>query len=161
MGLALLRTEHDGTPLPVGDAEALESGQPLVLVGHPTHFGDWTTSLGRSVYGGTALADAGVDGTEADAGGRRHRGRRTGSPVAAAVRLHGRRSGTGREQWLAHRHARRQGGRNHLVRLAAGSGAMETGSDEPFVSDQPIAPRAHSSNHHTVGAIDDWLDERR
>jgi S1-C subfamily serine protease len=152
MDLALLRTDHEGTPLPVGDAGRLESGQPLVLVGHPTHFGDWTVSLGRYTYSGAELADAGIDGDEADERGLPSprpsgftavvpaQGGNSGSPV---VTLDGRVVGT---IWFGWQSV---------------PGAMETTSDEPFVYDQPIAPRAHSSNHHTIGAIDDWLDEHR
>lgn len=152
MDLALLRTDHEGTPLPVGDAGRLESGRPLVLVGHPTHFGDWTVSLGRYAYSGAELADAGIDGDEADERGLPSprpsgfaavipaQGGNSGSPI---VTLDGKVVGT---IWFGWQSV---------------PGAMETTSDEPFVYDQPIAPRAHSSNHHTIGAIDDWLDEHR
>jgi hypothetical protein len=38
---------------------------------------------------------------------------------------------------------------------------MQPALDEPFVYDQPIAPRAHSSNHHAIGPTDDWLADHR
>jgi S1-C subfamily serine protease len=152
MDLALLRTDYEGTPLPAGDAETLETGQPLVIVGHPVHFGDWVTSLGRYVYSGAALADAGVSDAEADKRGLPSprpsgftavvpaQGGNSGSPV---VTLDGTVVGT---IWFGWQSV---------------PGAMGSGLDDPFVYDQPIAPRAHSSNHHAIGAIDDWLDEHR
>lgn len=42
-----LRTEVPGPPLPAGDADALEPGQPLVQVGHPGGVGNWVIALGR------------------------------------------------------------------------------------------------------------------
>lgn len=46
--VALLETDLDGlTELPTGDPAALETGDPLVTVGHPGSVGDWIVSLGR------------------------------------------------------------------------------------------------------------------
>lgn len=46
--VALLETDLDGlTELPTGDHTALETGDPLVTVGHPGSVGDWIISLGR------------------------------------------------------------------------------------------------------------------
>lgn len=42
-----LRTEVAGPPLPAGDADALDPGQPLVQVGHPGGVGNWVIALGR------------------------------------------------------------------------------------------------------------------
>jgi S1-C subfamily serine protease len=152
MDLALLRTDYEGTPLSAGDAEALGTGQPLVIVGHPIHFGDWVVSLGRHLYSGQELADAGVSGTEADERGLPSphpsgftavvpaQGGNSGSPV---VTLAGEVVGT---IWFGWQSV---------------PGSMQPALDEPFVYDQPIAPRAHSSNHHAIGPTDDWLADHR
>jgi serine protease Do len=42
-----MRAEVTGAPLPAGDADALDDGQPLVQVGNPIGAGNWVISLGR------------------------------------------------------------------------------------------------------------------
>jgi serine protease Do len=42
-----MRAEVTGPPLPAGDADALDDGQPLVQVGNPLGAGNWVISLGR------------------------------------------------------------------------------------------------------------------
>lgn len=153
MDLALLRTEHRGTPLSTGDSAALEAGQPLLLVGHPEHVGDWVRSLGQFVYHGEALTDAGLDQTTADERGipSPHesgfaavvpsQGGNSGSPI---VTLDGDVVGT---IWFGWQSV---------------PGTMDVPeSEKPFVYDQPIAPRAHSANHHSIEAIDEWLRTNR
>ena len=45
--LALLETDIDGSPLPLGASADLDPGQPVLQVGHPLGFGYWVPSLGR------------------------------------------------------------------------------------------------------------------
>lgn len=46
--VALLETDLGGLPdLPTGDSTALETGDPLLTVGHPNSAGEWIITLGR------------------------------------------------------------------------------------------------------------------
>lgn len=44
--VALLGSTIDAPPLPTGDSDALEEGDPLVAIGHPGSFGNWVITLG-------------------------------------------------------------------------------------------------------------------
>jgi len=44
---ALLKVDHDSTPIPTGSEDGLDSEQPLLEVGHPGTVGSWVISLGR------------------------------------------------------------------------------------------------------------------
>lgn len=47
--VAVLTVDEEGPPLPAGDSDDLDNGQPLVQVGHPFAVGNWVVSLGRFV----------------------------------------------------------------------------------------------------------------
>lgn len=150
--LALLRTDHEGTPLSTGDPSTLDAGQAVLLVGNPRHFGTWTPTLGRYVYDGETLAAAGVDETTAEeaaipfpkpSGFACVIPAQAGSSGSPLVTLAGDVVGT---IWFGWQSV---------------PGSMTTGGEEPFVYDRPIAPRAHSSNYHRVDEIQDWVAENR
>lgn len=47
--VAILRTDYDGVPLPLGRVDSVTVDQPLVQVGNPGAVGNWVISLGRFV----------------------------------------------------------------------------------------------------------------
>lgn len=60
--IALLRTDHEGTPLELGDPTDLSFGQPLVGIGHPGSFGSWTGTVGRFITDGERFAASSKSG---------------------------------------------------------------------------------------------------
>jgi len=44
--VALLGSAIDAPPLPTGDSDTLEAGDPLVAIGHPGSYGNWVITLG-------------------------------------------------------------------------------------------------------------------
>lgn len=138
--VALLRADHEGTPLPVGTAESVSAEQPLVQVGHPGSVGNWVVSLGEFVERLTLQTPGGelVDELVTDVPGREGN---SGSPL---LTLDG-----------------------EVVGMTYG-GSPKAGRPpgEPpqpadaTVYDRPIAPKAWS-NHVPVDVavdlMDDWL----
>lgn len=86
LDVAVLETDAEGRPLPTGAAGSLSSEQPLVQVGNPSRFGDFTATLGRYAYDREAYAAVDPDGLpEPEAGsfvsGVPSQGGASGSPV--------------------------------------------------------------------------------
>lgn len=47
--VALIKTDHSGTPLDIGTTDALSDGDVLAAVGHPGVFGNWVITAGEFI----------------------------------------------------------------------------------------------------------------
>lgn len=138
--VALLRADREGPPLPVGSADAVTPGQPLVQVGHPGSVGNWIVSLGEFVQRQTVQSPGGdaVEELVTTVPGREGN---SGSPL---LTLDGRVVGV-----------------TYAGSPKAGRRPDESPEPAPTtVYDRPLAPKVWS-NHVTVDAavelVDDWL----
>lgn len=150
--VAILRTEYEGRPLPVGNASDLEPGQPLVQVGHPSLVGRWIPTLGRYVCDREDIKSADLSPSEATEHALPNRLRLT--EFASTVSSQGGASGSpvatlgGEVVGMLNR------GWTNFTPLDPPPQPVE-----PFVYDQPVVSVGHPGVYQKIEDIEEWIKE--